>query len=84
MQAGDTASQTDLVRSRFEKLEHRLEEDLDAYFGEGGSLPEMLEDNLGENGRLTYLFDPHADGTPIAKLRAEIIEEVRAFRETMI
>jgi hypothetical protein len=80
MQAGDTASQTELVRSRFEKLERRLE----AVFGDCGRLPEMLEDNLGENGRLTDLFDPHRDGTPIAKLRAEIIDEVRDFRETMI
>jgi hypothetical protein len=84
MQAGDTASQTELVRSRFEKLERRLEEDLEAFFGDRGRLPEMLEDNLGENGRLTDLFDPHADGTPISKLRAEILDEVRDFRETMI
>jgi len=84
MQAGDTASQTELVRSRFEKLERRLGEDLDAFFGEQGSLPEMLDAHLGENGRLIHLFDPHADGTPIAKLRGEIIDEVRDFRETMI
>ena len=84
MQAGDTASQTELVRSRFEKLERRLEEDLEAFFGDRGRLPEMLEDHLGENGRLTDLFDPHADGTPISKLRAEILDEVRDFRETMI
>ena len=38
MQAGDTASQTELVRSRFEKMERRLEEDLEAVFGHRGRL----------------------------------------------
>jgi len=37
MQAGDTASQTELVRSRFETLERRLGEDLDAVFSEQGT-----------------------------------------------
>jgi len=44
----------------------------------------MLDSHLGENGRLIHLFDPHADGTPIAKLRGDILDEVRVFRETMI
>jgi hypothetical protein len=44
----------------------------------------MLEDHLGENGRLTDLFDPHADGTPIAKLRKDIVGEVQDFRNIMM
>jgi hypothetical protein len=44
----------------------------------------MLEDHLGENGRLTDLFDPHADGTPIAKLRTDILGEVKEFRDTVM
>jgi len=84
IQAGDTAANTELVRRRFEALEQRLEDDLDAVFGERGSLPEMLENHLGENGRLTDLFDPHADGTPIAKLRKDIVGEVQDFRNIIL
>jgi hypothetical protein len=84
IQAGDTAANTELVRRRFEALEQRLEDELDAVFGDRGSLPEMLEDHLGENGRLTDLFDPHADGTPIAKLRTDILGEVKEFRDTVM
>jgi hypothetical protein len=84
IQAGDTAANTELVRRRFEALEHRLEDELDEVFGERGSLPEMLENHLGENGRLTDLFDPHADGTPIAKLRKDIVGEVQDFRNVMM
>ena len=84
IQAGDTAANTELVRRRFEALEQRLEDDLDEVFGERGSLPEMLENHLGENGRLTDLFDPHADGTPIAKLRTDIIGEVKEFRDIVM
>ena len=47
IQAGDTAANTELVRRRFEALEHRLEDELDEVFGERGSLPEMLENHLG-------------------------------------
>ena len=84
IQAGDTAANTELVRRRFEALEQRLEDELDEVFGDRGSLPEMLENHLGENGRLTDLFDPHADGTPIAKLRKDIVGEVQDFRNMMI
>jgi len=84
IQAGDTAANTELVRRRFEALEQRLEDDLDAVFGERGSLPEMLEEHLGENGRLTDLFDPHADGTPTAKLRTDILGEVKEFRDIIM
>ncbi len=84
IQAGDTAANTELVRRRFEALEQRLEDELDKVFGNRGSLPEMLENHLGENGRLTDLFDPHADGTPIAKLRKDIVGEVQDFRNVMM
>jgi DNA-directed RNA polymerase subunit RPC12/RpoP len=44
----------------------------------------MLENQLGENGRLTDLFDPHTEGTPIAKLRKDIVGEIQVFRNIMM
>lgn len=84
IQAGDAASQTEVVQRRFEKFDKRLDEELDDIFGKNGKLPELLEHHLGDNGRLTELFDPHKDGTPIAKLRKDLSKKIQDFRETML
>lgn len=52
-----------------------LERLIGTYFGDNGELKTLLDKNLGEDGQLVKkVFDPNIKGTPMSRLRDEIVD----------
>lgn len=77
----------DYIKREFDKLDHSFErsleetiEELDEYIGEDGKLPEKIEEFFGEEGKVVReLFDPSEPGTPLYKLKNEILQTMTAL-----
>ncbi|MFP4052166.1 MAG: hypothetical protein ACLFVB_10555, partial [Thermoplasmata archaeon] len=81
MKSMKVTEKVDYIQKEFNKLDESfrvtLEDtvrELDEYLGENGELPKKIEELFGEDGKIIReLFDPNRDGTPLNKLKHEII-----------
>ncbi len=98
LRAVGTTERIDYIEKRFNSLksdfEERLKEVFDEdgriarlverFFGEKGEVPEFIEELFGPEGQIVKeLFDPSEKGSPIARLKDEIMEGFVRLRKDM-
>lgn len=81
LRSAGASSEVDYVDKRFMQLEQEFEDVVDEFFGENGDVPELLEEQLGDDGRLIEIFDPHEEGTPLSKVRQRMESEFEELRK---
>lgn len=99
LELSETTKEMEYVRREFSAMEQavatlieEVEEDIDATFGDGGDVAELLEQHFGEDGefarrldaelgedgeRFQNALDPDREGTPTNRLKEFLRQEVR-------
>jgi hypothetical protein len=85
----------DYVKSEFENLDTKFKTALDGtlkeiqqkyeeVFGERGDFTRILEKQFGEDGTLLKeVFDPMRDGSPLFKLRNELVNQIQQLKQQL-
>lgn len=78
-----TGTEVDYVEKEFDRVVDRIDEMFDpeirtSYFGR---LEETLEDYFEEGGTVEEILDPSDKSTPVGKLKEDIMDELKKMRE---
>ena len=96
LQVMDTTKRVDYVRGEFERMQARIDSELESIFsekgllmdaldrflGEDGELKRALNDHFGERGSVIYkILNPDDESTPLGRFRKQLQQELNADRE---
>jgi len=96
LQVMDTTTRVDYVRGEFERMQSRIDTELekifseegqlqsalDQFLGEDGELRRTLNDHFGERGSVIYkILNPDDESTPLGKFRKQLQQELNADLE---
>ena len=79
--AGNVGLSTDFVKLAVSELQNNFQQEFDDTFGDTGTLPKLLADNLGEDGKLvTDLLNPEKKDSPLNKVKQYMDESFHQIR----
>ncbi len=79
--AGNVGLSTDYVEKTVAELQNNFQQEFDDTFGDTGTLPKLLADNLGEDGKLvTDLLNPEKKDSPLNKVKQYMDESFHQIR----
>jgi len=95
LKSTEISERVDYVEKKFEKLNNKFEDALEEsfeeleslqenYFGEKGTLDEIISKYFGEDGTIfKEIFDPNREGSPLYKLNYEMKNEISQLRQQL-